>query len=398
MSIQSLKNIYNYINKTEQDFSIEKFCQINLPGDNLDLISLGRSSKINQPQINKNNSYPYSNLICLGSFLNTNIYTFTYNNSLGNQIHSNPKNIQPSHQLKLSLNTYMNPLLSNPSKDYLKNKIKTIVKIIKYLSASFPNYSTEFFTYHLYSRSGINSVSTPSKHMSMSNKDKNYLQIQLTEIKSHLNKKKLKNKEIKKSENSCIGKLKTVNILSSKSLKTNTNNSSSHSTVNNNIKLKNININTSIKKNSFNSINTYNSINFNSFRSYHINHNHSKTICTNPILKNTEKYNSQTQTNKNLRKLKDVILTDSNEMCNTNFSQHPKFNDTTGNETQNTGNSKIYVVARDSNMRFKTEFEESLESSLSIDEQYHKEDKANITINEECFNTPTKKRILRYYS
>jgi hypothetical protein len=49
-------------------------------------------------------------------------------------------------------------------------------------------------------------------------------------------------------------------------------------------------------------------------------------------------------------------------------------------------------------MRFKTEFEESLESSLSIDEQDHKDHKTNITINEECFNTPTKKKIVRYYS
>jgi hypothetical protein len=389
LSLQSFKKIYNYINKTEQDFSLENFSQINLPGDNLDLTTL-KPSLTNQAQINKNN--PYSNLLCLGSFLNTNIYTFTHHNATGNLNLANPKTLQPSPQFKLNLN---NPLLSNPTKDYLKPKIKTIVKIIKYLSATFPNYSTEFFTYHLYSRSGINSVSTPSKPMSMSKKDKNYLQIQLTEIKSHLNKKKLKNLEIKNSVN--IGSLN--NLTSSKSFKTS--NTSAHSTINNNIKIKNININTSIKKNTINSINSFNSINFNSFRSYQVNHNHSKTICTNPILnnkfnlKNTEpKYNSQI--NKNFKKLKDAILTDSNEMCNTNFSPRPHFNDTT--ETQNTGNSKIYVVARDSNMRFKTELEESLESSVSIDEQDHEEHKANITISEECYNTPTKKKVLRYYS
>jgi hypothetical protein len=365
LSLPSINKIYNYINKSEQLLTFDEFSSINEPGEKFDYL------KSSQNNLNKNN--PYSSLLCLGSFLNTNIYTFTHHNSAEKNI----MNLKASPQVKL------NPLLNNPTKDYLKPKIKTIVKIIKYLSATFPNYSTEFFTYHLYSRSGINSVNTPSK--AMSRKDKNYLQIQLTEIKSHLNKKKLKNLEVKKS------------IVSNKTNKSNNTSSfNSHTFTNNNIKIKNININTSIKKNTINSIH---SINFNSFRSYQVNHNHSKTTASNPLYntkftsKNSEpKFNSQV--NKNYQKLKDAILTDSNEICNSHFSSHPKFNDTT--ETQNTGNSKIYVVARDSNLRFKTELEESQESSFDCEDE--QEQRANITISEECYNTPTKKKVLRYYS
>jgi hypothetical protein len=82
---------------------------------------------------NGNKILPYSNLLCLGSLLNTDIYTFNYVND---NCDSKDKTISNS-----------------------KFKTKDIVKLIKYLCQTFPNYSPEYFIYYLYSKFGLNDSS-----------------------------------------------------------------------------------------------------------------------------------------------------------------------------------------------------------------------------------------------
>jgi hypothetical protein len=59
--------------------------------------------------------------------------------------------------------------------------------MIKYLTSTFPNYSAEFFVYHIFFRSGLNS----DIHNGF--KENNLLKINLSDIKNQIIKKKLKN-------------------------------------------------------------------------------------------------------------------------------------------------------------------------------------------------------------
>lgn len=119
-------------------------------------------------------SYPYSELLCLGSFINTNIYTFTNYNCV------NKKSLQ-------NVTKFILPKNPNESNVLLKSKTKSIIKMIKYLTSTFPNYSAEFFVYHIFFRSGLNS------DVNNGFKENNLLKINLSDIKNQITNKKLKN-------------------------------------------------------------------------------------------------------------------------------------------------------------------------------------------------------------
>jgi len=106
--------IYNYINKTNYDLSIQDFDNSNNPGD---FTEIEKSKK-------------YGELLCLGSTINTNIFTFT------------------------------KKFIEKPN-EKTKPKIKYLVKLIKNQCKIFKNYSYEFFMYHIYSKTGMNKNLSP---------------------------------------------------------------------------------------------------------------------------------------------------------------------------------------------------------------------------------------------
>ena len=105
MSINEINKIFNFLNKVEHNLIKENFEFNNVLGQK---ISIKHNNK----------TFPYSDLICLGSFLNINIYSFTLN--IKNQIKKNSK-----------------------------IKLEKLSKLTKFLIELFPNYSNNFFIYYV---------------------------------------------------------------------------------------------------------------------------------------------------------------------------------------------------------------------------------------------------------
>lgn len=403
MAIDSFNKIYNYINKNDCILKLEDFVTTNNPGDILNISNPSpcdnKSFSIcSIPQVRNT---PYSSLVCLGSFLNTNIYTFTKASNYKENL-----NLTNEFNNISKISNFFSP--ANTSKNLVTNKpqIKNLVKLIKCLSEAFPHYSEEFFMYHIYSRTGFNSGREAQ------------IQIQLTEIKQQLNKKKLKNLDNIKSNFN-----KSNYSINSKIFKNN-NSVNSNKTSHYPSKIIVSNFNSNVDKVNFsNRYNIHNpntsknlkpNITLNTYRS--MNSKHLKTV-SNPLMNNLMKLNSNTSQAKSFKNVNSEInVRDSNELCN-NFaspveskmrvdlrSQFENVNlsnnfSSTGREKDANTNSKIYVVSRDNNLRFKTEFNISQDSSLDCDISSENNcKKTNISMSEECYNTPTKKKVIRYYS
>lgn len=148
MNVEQINLIYNYINKTNISLSINDFENTNNNGD---------TSIINK-------SHNYGELICLGSVINTNIYTLTKK-----YVEKSSENIRP--------------------------KLKYLIKLIKNLCKIFKNYSFEFFLYHIYSKPGINKNLTPQEvhnirsHFSKENNLKELRFSSKNNLKSNINNK-----------------------------------------------------------------------------------------------------------------------------------------------------------------------------------------------------------------
>jgi hypothetical protein len=265
LNIKQFNLVYNYINKTDQLVTAQHFDNANNIGD---VINIDHTDK----------KLIYCGLMCVDSLLNTKIYTFTHF-----------KRKEP--QIKI---------LDSITVKQSKPKIKLLVKLIKYLTHSFPSYSNEFFMYHLYSKSGV------SKYLTAQD---------LVIIKSQLS------------------KVKSIEIHSIQQ--------------NSNITIKNINVNNGYMHHKTTS-NTRDSSHFNK-------------ILTKLNSNNVSVDNSIKSQNKLVRKY--LIPSKLN------------FNNPVNN---------VYVVARDNQIRYKTE--EDSEDSLVKQ------------IGDISFNTPKKKKIVRYYS
>ena len=218
----------------------------------------------------------FDGLLNMGTFMNTNIYTFTQ-------------------------------FFKKSESKASKPKIKSLIKLIRYLAYNFPNYSSEFFMYHLYSRSGL------SKNLSSQD---------LVYIKSSL-----------------IDKVKKIEITSIQQ--------------NSNITIKNINVNSSTSKHCKTASNTRDSIDYNKFQ-----YKSSGSISENSYHKNNEQM------------INNIIIPSKINLTNTNNIKN------------------IYVVARDKQIRYKTEYDTSEEES----------DITIINNRNQSFNTPIKKKAINYYS
>lgn len=168
--------IYNYINKTNQELNTNIFENANNAGNSVEI----------------NKSKKYGDLLCLGSFVNTNIYTFTkkfqekaqdialsnnlqlnINKGINNNYNKNKKNANTKNKDKnKEINTYnhnkgnnFNNNINNSTNtnSYNKPKVKYLVKLIKSLCKIFKNYSYEFFIYHIYSKAGMNKNLLPQE-------------------------------------------------------------------------------------------------------------------------------------------------------------------------------------------------------------------------------------------
>jgi DNA-binding protein len=164
LNIKQISCILNYINKTDQVLTSELFDSANNIGD---IVNVDRSDK----------RLICSGLLCLDSLLNTNVYSLT---------HFQPKEPQIKVFDSISPKAY---LTSKP-------KLKSLVKLIKYLVISFPSYSNEFFMYHLYSKTGISKL--------LSTQD-------LMTIKSQLS-KKIKSIEIHSFQQNSNITIKNINV------------------------------------------------------------------------------------------------------------------------------------------------------------------------------------------
>jgi hypothetical protein len=424
LPVDSFQKIYNYINKTESLIKPEDFILTNSAGEvhnyhnYHNYQSFLNFQSFHNPSSNDNKSFsicsipqirtpPYSSLICLGSFLNTNIYTFTRlqvsRESLTN-LTNDFNNIS-------KISNFLSPLNFTKNTINIKPKIKNLVKLIKYLTENFPQYSEEFFIYHIYSRSGLNSSRDGQLH------------IQLTEIKHQLNQKKFKNIDTIESntkfnigfKKTSINSMKSSNLSSKvflRNLNSNCTSVQNKKGDNSNKQIINLNqVKTKSCLNSYRSMNTINTMNTSI--------NHSKTVSIpmmNDLLKKANKINHTTK-NVNLKiKKQDNNLRDSNELCNnfvspvenklridfrSQFDNMTISNNSTVREKDGlTTNSKIYVVSRDNNIRFKTDINISQDSSFDaeVSSENNMGKKTNITMSEECYNTPTKKKVIRYYS
>jgi hypothetical protein len=265
LTMRQINFIFNYINKTDHFISSDLFTEANKIGDMVCLCNTGKKLL-------------YSGLICVDILLNTNVYTFT-----------NFK--KKEHQIKIF--EKISP------RSTFKPKIKSLVKLIKYLTNSFPSYSTEFFMYHLYSKPGVSNALAAQD---------------LVMIKSLLSKKSIEIHSIQQ---------------------------------NSNITIKNINLNSnSYGRHYKNTSSTRDSSHFN------------KVLPKSKLNSNSASDNSL----KSLTKGKYVLP---NKL---NFS---------------TNHDNVFVVARDNQIRYKTELDDSEDSIVKPTKDY---------------NTPTKKKVVRYYS
>lgn len=105
MSLKDINKIFNFLNKVEHTLNQENIEFNNVTGQKL---CIRHNNKV----------YPYSDLLCLGTFLNICIYTFVLD--------------------------FKNPIPK--SKNY---KIDKLVNLTKYLILLFPNYSIDFFIHYL---------------------------------------------------------------------------------------------------------------------------------------------------------------------------------------------------------------------------------------------------------
>jgi hypothetical protein len=137
MSINEINKIFNFLNKVEHKLNKETFEFNNVIGQK---ISIKHNNK----------TFPYSDLICLGSFLNINIYSFTLD-------------------------------IKNPIKKNNKIKLEKLSKLTKFLIELFPNYSNDFFIYYV--------TKNIKKNSNLISK----------ELKNFINKEKEKEKEKKKN-------------------------------------------------------------------------------------------------------------------------------------------------------------------------------------------------------
>jgi hypothetical protein len=287
LTIKQFNFIYNYINKTDQIISAEHFDDANGVGDLINIDNLDKKLL-------------YSGLLCVDTLLNTNVYTFTHFKAKEPQI-----KILESISPRSKLNS--------------KPKIKSLVKLIKYLTNSFPSYSTEFFMYHLYSKSGVSKALTAQD---------------LVVVKSQLSKKV-----------GALGKtgIKSIEIHSIQQ--------------NSNITIKNINVNSNSCRHYKTTSNTRDSSDFNKILP--------QTKLNSGNVSGGSSIKSQTKANKLIPN---------------------KLNFGGANNLNN-----VYVVARDNQIRYKTELDDS-EDSISIAKHH----RANVTHVD--YNTPTKKKVVRYYS
>jgi hypothetical protein len=243
--------------------------------------------------------------------------------------------------------------------------------------------------YHLYSRCGINSNTNI----------KSSLQIQLTEIKKQLHKKKLKNLEISSGTNmitisKSIGKIKEGKSIINTTTTLNHTSINTLNTINNNLNIKSINFSTTHKKNVSNTnTNSFRSINLNPAYSTNQPHtNHIKTI-SNPYIVKNNKLNTISSSNLNFsnKNINDVNVI--------NFNSE-NINNYTKEIINGTNNSKIFVVSRDSNIRFKSDLENEWDYNSGEDSNLSNQNVKNVntSMKDDSYNTPTKKKVMRYYS
>jgi hypothetical protein len=133
LTIKQINCIFNYINKTEIKIDHQL---LDYNNNKYDISSIYDKH---------DRTLLYGGLLNMGTFLNTNIYTFTHYNKK-----SETKKTKP--------------------------KVKSMLKLIKYLSSSFTQYSGEFFMYHLYSKAGVSKT--------LNTTDLNFLKSNLTKSKN----------------------------------------------------------------------------------------------------------------------------------------------------------------------------------------------------------------------
>jgi hypothetical protein len=261
LTIKQINTIFNYINKTEIKIDHEV---LDYNNNKYDITSIYDKH---------DRTLLYGGLLSMGTFLNTNIYTFTHYNKKGESKKTKPK-------------------------------IKSMLKLIKYLSNNFSQYSGEFFMYHLYSKTGVSKT--------LNGTDLNFLKSNLT-----------------KSKNIAITSIQQ----------------------NSNITIKNINVNNSTSNHYKTASNTRDSIEV-----------------TKPQYKS---FNSVSEKSFKHEVIKNILIPNKLNFNNTN------------NNINN-----VYVVARDKQIRYKTEYDTS-------------EEENEITIinnKNQIFNTPIKKKVINYYS
>jgi hypothetical protein len=132
LKLPNLISIYNYINKTDKVINEDIFFLNTNLGDK---VILNKSQK------------PFETLICLGSFLNIPIFSYTQMKEEKIGFGISPQISQIKNNIKLEAK------LS-------KIKVKKLIKLIKCLCQCFPQYSYEFFLYHIISKKGFTSNNT----------------------------------------------------------------------------------------------------------------------------------------------------------------------------------------------------------------------------------------------
>lgn len=402
LDFTQIQKIYNYINKTKNELTEEFKLQFCDEVGNIDVI---------------NSNSLYGELLCLGSFLNNKMITFTHFKS--------KKNLS---------------LCVSPIKYKLKPKIKNLAKLIKIYLKFFSNYSSEFFIYYIYSRAGISNV--------LNSQD-------LNEIKNLIAGRKISNNSVNTllTNNYEINTLYKNSNINIKNL--NVNNNGSNNNYNNNINnnLKNIKKGSSNKnsmqthiKTASNTVTKSNDpilyanafVFTDSFKNIEVKISPEDSIDNlNNTIINKDKTDTNKMLNKDNNKIKNRIncinttitstslnkrkVTERERVCLTEGDvinnitskskklakeQNNKYLINTSNNINNLISNKgnVFVVSRGKEIRKAISIDESEEDN-NMNLEYQEQDMESIIVSDKTENksnknytTPIKKKAYRYYS